>query len=1200
MLKNVSNDGIADNLKTRFGNEIIYTYIGHVLIAMNPYKQIKNLYSEHVLRSYRGKYPYEEAPHVYAIADDMYRHMISEACNHCVIISGESGAGKTETSKLIMQYVAAVSGKGAEVTRVKDIILQSNPLLEAFGNAKTIRNNNSSRFGKYMEIQFNLAGDPSGGRITNYLLEKSRVVYQSKGERNFHSFYMLAAGAPPQLRQELGLRDPGSYHYLNQGGCLTVEDVNESKSFQEVAEAMNVIGMSAQEQHDLWRLVAAILVLGNITFRPNQKDAAEVADAGVLQHFAGLLGCDVQLCAKVLTHRTITTGTAGHSARCSTYSSPHSVESALFARDALAKALYSRLFDYIIGRVNNAMGWNRGEGFMSLCILDIYGFEIFGVNGFEQLCINYVNEKLQQIFIELTLKAEQEEYQAEGIPWENVEYFNNKVCCDLIENTSRPAGLFRLLDDVCTMPKGDDGKFLKQACETYPSHPHFAPTGNGKEFTIRHYAGDVVYTADGMCDKNKDMLFYDHMDLACTSNNPLVASLFPEGLSKERDKKRPSTAGFKIKESINALVGELMKCKMHYIRCIKPNDHKRAMDFEWERVMHQVKYLGLLENTRIRRAGYAYRETFEKFFHRFRVTCKATWPKWTGDVQAGCQTILESFQVQGKLPFTKGRTKIFIRAPETVFALEEARDQRVQGYANRIQRFFLQFTLASYYYDIKVGVNERLKNNKERRRNSMAPDFRGDYVNYRENMQLKQVVQAYGNEKLLFAHAGYCFDRMGRQKRMCFLLTDTAFYAVQLSKTKDKEAAKRKPFYYDLVRRVEHGQIAGVSLSPYQDGAVCVHAKDGLDTLFEVRRSTELVAMLLKSLPGLSIKFGCSVQVRKPGKKPHVVTFEKGVSGSPKGYVFKRSFGLGVLSGEAQCKFVVDAGLPSSQTPAIAPPSELQMTSAGDYYDHKTTTTPSYGLGQPAQTRPQPGGAYGGTSGNSYGAGSGGYGNTSNNAYGGGAGGGYGGGGASPYGSSNGNTSSNAYGGGSGGYGNTSSNAYGGGSGGSNGGGYGAAAGGGNTGASRGGNSAPAPGGGRKRVKALYHFEPQNPDELLLNPGDVVSVTQELGEWLEGEKDGRRGIFPTNYVEVLPSTAPAASGPRGGGRALPQTGGARGGRGMPQPGGGGPRGGGRALPQAGGQRGGFGGARGGAGGQRGAPRGGARGGYGGPRGRGGY
>ena len=228
MLKNVSNDGIADNLKTRFGNEIIYTYIGHVLIAMNPYKQIKNLYSEHVLRSYRGKYPYEEAPHVYAIADDMYRHMISEACNHCVIISGESGAGKTETSKLIMQYVAAVSGKGAEVTRVKDIILQSNPLLEAFGNAKTIRNNNSSRFGKYMEIQFNLAGDPSGGRITNYLLEKSRVVYQSKGERNFHSFYMLAAGAPPQLRQELGLRDPGSYHYLNQGGCLTVEDVNEA------------------------------------------------------------------------------------------------------------------------------------------------------------------------------------------------------------------------------------------------------------------------------------------------------------------------------------------------------------------------------------------------------------------------------------------------------------------------------------------------------------------------------------------------------------------------------------------------------------------------------------------------------------------------------------------------------------------------------------------------------------------------------------------------------------------------------------------------------------------------------------------------------------------------------------------------------------------------------------------------------------
>jgi myosin-1 len=251
---------------------------------------------------------------------------------------------------------------------------------------------------------------------------------------------------------------------------------------------MNTIGMNTTEQNEIWRLLAAILILGNINFNADRQDHAQISDTNLLSHFSSLLCCDNNLVNKVLTHCTIATGTAGQSARCSIYSSPLSVDAALFARDALANALYSRLFDYIVRRINEALGWRRGEGFLSLCILDIYGFEIFGTNGFEQLCINYVNEKLQQIFIELTLKSEQEEYHQEGIQWEDVDYFNNKICCDLIENASRPAGLFRVLDDVCTMPKGDDAKFLSQATETHSNHPHFGATGNGNEFIIRHYA----------------------------------------------------------------------------------------------------------------------------------------------------------------------------------------------------------------------------------------------------------------------------------------------------------------------------------------------------------------------------------------------------------------------------------------------------------------------------------------------------------------------------------------------------------------------------------------------------------------------------------------------------------------------------------------------------------------------------------------
>jgi len=1145
MLSRVSNDSILDNLKKRFSDEIIYTYIGHVLIAMNPYKLIKDLYSETTLRRYRGKYPYEEPPHVYAVADDMYRHMLSEACSHCVIISGESGAGKTETSKLIMQYVAAVSGRGAEVTRVKDVILQSNPLLEAFGNAKTVRNNNSSRFGKYMEIQFDLAGDPTGGRITNYLLEKSRVVYQAKGERNFHSFYFLLAGADGQLRNQLRLGSPEDYHYTNQGGSSKIDGVDDAKEFQEVVQAMDTMGISKQEQMEVWRIVATILAIGNVTFKGHGQDEAQIADMNAVNTAAYLLGVDPGSLAQVLTHHTISTGTAGRSARVSTYASVHSVDSAIIARDALAKAMYSRLFDWTVQRVNQAMGWAQGQGHICLNILDIYGFEIFGKNGFEQLCINYVNEKLQQIFIQLTLKAEQEEYKAEGIPWEDVDYFNNKVCCDLIESHSRPAGLFRILDDVCTMPMGTDQKFLTQAAEAYGQHAHFVPQVGEGSFIIKHYAGDVQYSADGMCDKNRDTFYYDHSDLCGSSNNSVLVSLFPEARVPvgERDKKRPTTAGFKIKQSIQELVNELSKCKMHYIRCIKPNDTKSPMHFDSSRVMHQVQYLGLLENTRIRRAGYAFRETYDKLFYRFRVCCPETWPKWGGSFEEGAEIIVKSILASSppegnKNPYAKGKTKLFIRAPETVFALEEMRERTVQIYANRVQRFFLQFTLQNYYYNLHKTVNDRVVNQKERRRLSIqadAQDFRGDYVNYRDNFPLKTVLKEQGadHEKVVFTHAvtkhyniNLLVASVSRSQRRTLVLTDQAIYLIKIVPHPDKEQRKVKPYIYECRTRIDiRNDLTGVSLSQLKDNFIVLHCKqqpppkDTGDVILEIRRKTEFLALLLKYIPNINIRFSNSIPVADKSGKTQNLTFEKNPAG-----------GQGTMK---KMKVTVEAGEPASTAPNIKPPPPIEMVAVGDYYEIQKQVN---SRGPPASSRPTPGGGGGGMGmgmpnpmasqppahslptpaprggpprGGALptpprgrgglptppprggGAPRGGRGGPMPPARGGPAprgGGAPRGRGALPVPPGRGGPARGGPGRG------------------------GPARGG---PAARGGPRPPPRGGNVKHGRALYDFTGENAEEIDLRAGDSVTITREVGDWLEGDCNGRHGLFPTAYVEIL-------------------------------------------------------------------------------------
>ncbi|KAJ8391594.1 hypothetical protein AAFF_G00087350 [Aldrovandia affinis] len=656
LLSKISEDAIVENLKKRYMDDYIFTYIGPVLISINPFK-LMPYFGDKEVELYQGAAQYENPPHIYALADNMYRNMMIDRENQCVIISGESGAGKTVAAKYIMSYISRVSGGGPRVQHVKDIILQSNPLLEAFGNAKTVRNNNSSRFGKYFEIQFSSGGEPDGGKISNFLLEKSRVVMRNPGERSFHIFYQLIEGASGDQKSSLGITSLDYYTYLNQSGSYKVDDINDKSDFQETVHAMGVIGIKPEDRSLVLQIVAGVLHLGNINFKEAGNYAA-VESEEFLAFPAFLLGIDQNRLKEKLTSRKMDSKWGGKSESIDV---TLNVEQACYTRDALSKALHSRVFDFLVESINKAVVKDHQE--WNIGVLDIYGFEIFQKNGFEQFCINFVNEKLQQIFIELTLKAEQEEYVQEGIRWTPIDYFNNKIVCDLIESKLNPPGIMSILDDVCAtmhaVGEGADQTMLQKLRVQINAHEHFNSWNQG--FIIHHYAGKVSYDAEGFCERNRDVLFNDLIELMQSSEISFIRALFPENLNVDK-KGRPTTAGSKIKKQANDLVATLMKCTPHYIRCIKPNETKKPKDWEESRVKHQVEYLGLKENIRVRRAGYAYRRVFCKFLNRYAILMKESWPTWRGDEKQGVLHLLRSVNVDPE-QYQLGHTKLFIKAP---------------------------------------------------------------------------------------------------------------------------------------------------------------------------------------------------------------------------------------------------------------------------------------------------------------------------------------------------------------------------------------------------------------------------------------------------------------------------------------------------------------------------------------------------------
>ncbi|KAB2071093.1 hypothetical protein ES319_A08G199900v1 [Gossypium barbadense] len=643
---------VLHNLAIRYGIKEIYTYCGNILIAINPFQAISHLYDTKLMDSYKGAQLGDRSPHVFAITDVAYRAMNNEGKSNSILVSGESGAGKTETTKMIMRYLAYLGGHAAaEARTVERKVLESNPVLEAFGNAKTVRNNNSSRFGKFVEIQFDARGQISGAAIRTYLLEKSRVCQISEPERNYHCFYLLCA-APPKEIEKYKLGDPKSFHYLNKSSCYELVGVDDSHDYLATKKAMDIVGISVGEQDAIFRIVAAILHLGNIAFALEGEDSSVLEDDKAkfhLQVAAELLMCDLEALETALCKRNMVT--------------PEEVIKrsldplgAAISRDGLAKTIYARLFDWLVKKINVSIGQDPDSKCL-IGVLDIYGFESFKTSSFEQFCINFTNEKLQQHFNQHVFKMEQSVYQEEEIDWSYIDFVDNQDVLDLIEK--KPGGIISLLDETCMFPKSTHETFAQKLYQTFKDHKRFVkPKLARTEFTIVHYAGEVQYQCDQFLDKNKDYIVPEHQELLSTSKCSFIASLFPSLNAETPKSGKFSSIGSRFKLQLQQLMDILNSTEPHYIRCIKPNSDLRPEIFENVSVLQQLRSGGVLEAIRVKCEGYPTNRIFSEFLERFSILAPEVL-KENVEENVACKSIMEKV---GLSNYQIGKTKIFLRA----------------------------------------------------------------------------------------------------------------------------------------------------------------------------------------------------------------------------------------------------------------------------------------------------------------------------------------------------------------------------------------------------------------------------------------------------------------------------------------------------------------------------------------------------------
>ncbi|KAK3021310.1 hypothetical protein RJ639_046881, partial [Escallonia herrerae] len=689
----LNEPGVLDNLKKRYALNEIYTYTGSILIAVNPFTKLPHLYNVHMMEQYKGAPFGDLSPHVFAVADASYRAMMSEGQSQSILVSGESGAGKTETTKLIMQYLTYVGGRAASDDRtVEQQVLESNPLLEAFGNARTVRNDNSSRFGKFVEIQFDANGRISGAAIRTYLLERSRVVQITDPERNYHCFYQLCASGRDAENYKLG--HPSNFHYLNQSKVYELDGVSSAEEYIKTRRAMDIVGITNEEQEAIFRTLAAILHLGNVEFSPGKEhDSSAIKDQKSnfhLQVAANLFMCDVILLLATLCTRSIQTreGTIVKALDCN---------AAVASRDALAKTVYARLFDWLVEKINRSVGQDH-DSRKQIGVLDIYGFECFKNNSFEQFCINFANEKLQQHFNEHVFKMEQEEYRKEEINWSYIEFIDNQDVLDLIEKVvplilfprylRKPIGIIALLDEACMFPKSTHETFSNKLFQNFRGHlrldkEKFSET----DFTISHYAGKachmllVTYKTNSFLEKNRDYIVVEHCNLLSSSECPFVAGLFPS-LPEEssRSSYKFSSVASRFKQQLQALMETLSSTEPHYVRCVKPNSLNRPHKFENQSILHQLRCGGVLEAVRISLAGYPTRKTYDEFVDRFGLIAMEIMDR-SYDEKYITEKILQKLRLEN---FQLGKTKVFLRAGQ-IGVLDSRRAEVLDSAAKRIQ-----------------------------------------------------------------------------------------------------------------------------------------------------------------------------------------------------------------------------------------------------------------------------------------------------------------------------------------------------------------------------------------------------------------------------------------------------------------------------------------------------------------------------------
>uniref|UniRef100_H3DIU6 Unconventional myosin-VI n=1 Tax=Tetraodon nigroviridis TaxID=99883 RepID=H3DIU6_TETNG len=648
---------LLNNIRVRYNKDHIYTYVANILIAVNPYYDIPGLYGPDAIKLYQGKSLGTLSPHVYAIADKAYRDMKVLKMSQSIIVSGESGAGKTENTKFVLRYLTTTYGSGQDID---ERIVEANPLLEAFGNAKTVRNNNSSRFGKFVEIHFNEKNAVVGGFVSHYLLEKSRICVQSNDERNYHIFYRLCAGASEELKHKLHLDSPDSFKYLNRGctrffasldsdkqimqnrkspehlkvGALKDPLLDDKGDFNRMCVAMKRIGLDDTEKLDLFRVVAGVLHLGNIDFEETGSSSGgcilKNQSSQTLQCCAELLGLDQDDLRVSLTTRVMLTTAGG--AKGTVIKVPLKVEQANNARDALAKAVYSRLFDHVVKRVNQCFPFKNSSNFIG--VLDIAGFEYFEHNSFEQFCINYCNEKLQQFFNERILKEEQELYQKEGLGVNEVHYVDNQDCIDLVE--AKMVGILDILDEENRLPQPSDQHFTVAVHSKHKEHFRLTVPRKSKlavhrnlrddeGFIIRHFAGAVCYETTRFVEKNNDALHMSLESLVCESKDKFVRELFENSNSTKDSKQKSGKLGFisvgnKFKMQLNLLLEKLRSTAQgsSFIRCVKPNLKMVSHQFEGALILSQLQCSGMVSVLDLMQGGFPSRAPFHELYNMYK------------------------------------------------------------------------------------------------------------------------------------------------------------------------------------------------------------------------------------------------------------------------------------------------------------------------------------------------------------------------------------------------------------------------------------------------------------------------------------------------------------------------------------------------------------------------------------------------------